>query len=155
MSFSVSACPDSSRSLVVNIKCNCCFLPQAYSIEVCRPEQQALGISIVGSNSAYKSITLPHDITIAYHELSFIHSSNLGQHSMGNGSYNWPSNWGLPSTGISQKIISLNNLDYFSPFMSLIYYQPVKQYPHLFHEKSVFGRYAFGLKLNYFNTKIE
>jgi len=74
---------------------------------------------------------------------------------MGNGCYNWPSNWGLPSTGISQKIISLNNLDYFSPFMSLIYYQPVKQYPHLFHEKSVFGRYAFGLKLNYFNTKIE
>jgi len=43
----------------------------------------------------------------------------------------------------------------FSPFMSFIYYQPVKQYPHLFHEKSVFGRYAFGLKLNYFNTKIE
>jgi len=54
-----------------------------------------------------------------------------------------------------KKNISLNNLDYFSPFMSLIYYQPVKQYPHLFHEKSVFGRYAFGLKLNYFNTKIE
>jgi hypothetical protein len=40
--------------------CNCCFLTfcyvQAYSIEVCQPEQQALGISIVSSNCKYKHI---------------------------------------------------------------------------------------------------
>jgi hypothetical protein len=37
-------------------------------------------------------------------------SSNLGQHSMGNGCYNWASNWGLPSTGISQRLLFVNKL---------------------------------------------
>jgi hypothetical protein len=51
--------------------CNCCFLTfcyvQAYSIEVCQPEQQALGISIVSSNCTYKHITFcTYDIIIAY-----------------------------------------------------------------------------------------
>ena len=57
---------------------------------------------------------------------------------------------------VSHKNYSLSTIWIsFSPFMSFIYYQPVKQYPHLFHEKSVFGRYVFGLKLNSFDSKIE
>ncbi|VAI15847.1 unnamed protein product [Triticum turgidum subsp. durum] len=59
---------------------------KAYSIEVCRDDEQALGISI-------------------------------GQYSMGIRPYNWPSNWGLPCSA--------------------------KQYPHIFHDKSTFGRFPY------------
>ncbi|KAG2555678.1 hypothetical protein PVAP13_8NG035802 [Panicum virgatum] len=60
---------------------------KAYSIEVCRPEQQALGISIVSTA------------------------------------------WGM---GVI-----------IGPAIGGYLAQPVKQYPHLFHEKSVFGRFPY------------
>jgi len=39
-------------------------------------------------------------------------------------------------------LLFVNHLDYllFTFSVFLPYYQPVKQYPHLFHEKSVFAR---------------
>nr|XP_034604953.1 protein ZINC INDUCED FACILITATOR-LIKE 1-like [Setaria viridis] len=60
---------------------------KAYSIEVCQPEQQALGISIVSTA------------------------------------------WGM---GVI-----------IGPAIGGYLAQPVKQYPHLFHEKSVFGRFPY------------
>ncbi|KAG2559876.1 hypothetical protein PVAP13_8KG026551 [Panicum virgatum] len=60
---------------------------KAYSIEVCRPEQQTLGISIVSTA------------------------------------------WGM---GVI-----------IGPAIGGYLAQPVKQYPHLFHEKSVFGRFPY------------
>lgn len=60
---------------------------KAYSIEVCRPEQQALGISVVSTA------------------------------------------WGM---GVI-----------IGPAIGGYLAQPAKQYPHLFHEKSVFGRFPY------------
>ncbi|KAM0843219.1 hypothetical protein ACQ4PT_057857 [Festuca glaucescens] len=43
---------------------------------------------------------------------------------MGVGPYNWPSNWGLPCPGNMK-------------------YPPAKQYPHIFDDKSTFGRFPY------------
>lgn len=70
---------------------------QAYAIEVCRPEHEALALSLVTHKLYTDRSPIPH--IYIYSENVHLPAAILGQHGMGDRPHHRPSSWRLPCTG--------------------------------------------------------
>lgn len=74
---------------------------QAYAIEVCRPEHEALALSLVTHKLYTDRSPIPHTYIYIYifWKCSPLPAAILGQHGMGDRPHHRPSSWRLPCTG--------------------------------------------------------
>lgn len=131
-------------------------LLQAYSIEVCRPEHQALGLSIVNKFILISSQVQNSDNCIS----NPFHYLYIGKHWLGHRACCGSSHWRLLCTG---NCFAINCNHFFTEYYNGIityfvshFSQPAKQYPNVFSEKSIFGRYTqmVCLKIYFINSFI-